>query len=80
MRVLLLLSLSTAAFPQGAEYIKANYTKYEAPDPARDGRKLFTSIYVPKDESRKMADPVQPHALQRRPLRHRQLPQGPRPQ
>jgi uncharacterized protein len=32
--------------------VKANYTKYEARIPMRDGRRLFTSIYVPKDTSR----------------------------
>ncbi len=32
-----------------AEYVKANYTKYEYRVPMRDGKRLFTSIYVPKD-------------------------------
>ena len=32
-----------------AEYVKANYTKYEHRIPMRDGKKLFTSVYVPKD-------------------------------
>lgn len=36
-----------------AEYIKANYTKREVSIPVRDGVKLFTSIYEPKDTSRK---------------------------
>jgi hypothetical protein len=36
-----------------AEYIKANYTKREVLIPARDGVKLFTSIYEPKDKSQK---------------------------
>ena len=36
---------------QGLEYIKANYTKYEFQIPMRDGKKLFTSVYVPKDDS-----------------------------
>ena len=35
-----------------AEYIKANYTKLEHRVPMRDGKYLFTSIYVPKDDSR----------------------------
>jgi uncharacterized protein len=34
------------------EYILANYTKYEHQIPARDGKKLFTSVYVPKDDSK----------------------------
>lgn len=33
------------------EYIKANYDKIEEHIPMRDGTKLFTSIYVPKDQS-----------------------------
>jgi putative CocE/NonD family hydrolase len=58
--LLLILSLSTiGAYAQrgapspDAEYIKANYTKYEYQVPMRDGKKLFTSVYVPKDQSKK---------------------------
>ncbi|HWR35832.1 MAG TPA: CocE/NonD family hydrolase, partial [Clostridia bacterium] len=36
---------------QVSDYIKANYTKYEYQVPMRDGKKLFTSVYVPKDNS-----------------------------
>src|SRR5215475_10067658 len=36
-----------------ADYIKANYTKREVMIPMRDGIKLFTSIYEPKDASQK---------------------------
>ncbi len=36
-----------------AAYVKANYTKYEYEIPMRDGIKLFTSVYVPKDQSKK---------------------------
>src|ERR1700722_16500005 len=36
---------------QEVEFVKANYTKYEFMVPMRDGKKLFTSVYVPKDES-----------------------------
>ncbi len=32
-------------------YVKANYTKYEFRIPMRDGARLFTSVYVPKDAS-----------------------------
>jgi putative CocE/NonD family hydrolase len=32
-------------------YIKAHYTKYEYRIPMRDGKKLFTAVYVPKDTS-----------------------------
>ena len=34
-----------------AEYFKANYTKYEFRVPMRDGVKLFTAVYAPKDLS-----------------------------
>ncbi len=37
---------------QQADYILAHYTKYEYMVPMRDGKKLFTSIYRPKDDSR----------------------------
>ena len=33
------------------EYILANYTKYEFQIPMRDGVKLFTGVYSPKDTS-----------------------------
>jgi uncharacterized protein len=38
---------------QGLEYIKANYTKYEYRVAMRDGKRLFTGVYVPKDQSKK---------------------------
>jgi putative CocE/NonD family hydrolase len=34
------------------EYTKAHYTKFDYAIPMRDGVKLFTSVYVPKDKSR----------------------------
>ncbi len=56
LRLAILLSLpafvafSQPMTPQAqAEYVKANYTKYEYRVPMRDGKKLFTSVYVPKD-------------------------------
>ncbi len=39
------------AAPQGFD-VKEYYTKYEYYIPVRDGKKLFTSIYVPKNTSR----------------------------
>ena len=33
----------------GAAYVRENYTKYEYKIPMRDGVKLFTSVYIPKD-------------------------------
>jgi uncharacterized protein len=55
MRQLLLLSFvwATVSFGQGLEYVKANYTKYEYKVPMRDGKRLFTSVYLPKDQSKK---------------------------
>jgi predicted acyl esterase len=29
------------------DYVKAHYTKYEYRIPMRDGKRLFTSVYVP---------------------------------
>ncbi len=52
-RIALLLLSASCVFAQGVEYVKANYTKYEVRIAMRDGKKLFTSIYVPKDDSEK---------------------------
>src|SRR5512147_2995502 len=49
IRLLLVASVTLA---QGLEYVKASYTKYEYEIPMRDGKKLFTSVYVPKDASK----------------------------
>src|SRR5256884_2071934 len=38
--------------PPKEDYVKAHYTKYEYRIPMRDGKKLFTSVYVPKDDSK----------------------------
>lgn len=35
------------------DYVKAHYTKFEQYIPMRDGTRLFTSIYVPKDTKQK---------------------------
>ncbi len=40
---------SRGAPAQGLEYVKAHYTKYEYKIPMRDGVRLFTAVYVPKD-------------------------------
>jgi uncharacterized protein len=51
---LLLAALAPgAAAAQGAAEIKAGYTKYEYRVPMRDGKRLFTAVYVPKDDSKK---------------------------
>ena len=52
------LIVTPAAFAQApapaapAEYsIKEHDTKYEYRIPMRDGKKLFTAVYLPKDQS-----------------------------
>ncbi|MDB6113616.1 MAG: hydrolase CocE/NonD family protein [Lacunisphaera sp.] len=35
--------------PPPGEYVRSHYTKYEFRIPMRDGKKLFTAVYVPKD-------------------------------
>ncbi len=63
--LLLLLSSALVAYPQGragrgaavepastttgAPLVRENYTKFEYRIPMRDGKKLFTSVYIPKD-------------------------------
>ena len=47
------VGVSAPVLAQGLEYVKANYTKYEYHVPMRDGTRLFTSVYVPKDQSQK---------------------------
>ncbi|MCJ8209424.1 CocE/NonD family hydrolase [Mucilaginibacter sp. RS28] len=52
----LFLLISAFAFAQpgsaDAQYVKDNYEKFEYQIPMRDGKKLFTSVYVPKDHSK----------------------------
>ncbi|MGC2153842.1 MAG: CocE/NonD family hydrolase, partial [Terriglobales bacterium] len=46
-------SASAQSKPDGPDYdIREHYTKYEYRIPMRDGVRLFTSIYTPKDSSR----------------------------
>jgi putative CocE/NonD family hydrolase len=57
MRLTLLAALLTITTPalsaaQGLEFVQANYTKFEYRIPMRDGAKLFTAVYVPKDDSK----------------------------
>jgi uncharacterized protein len=58
LSILLLLSTGVAAYAQDADeaektrtQIRMQYTKYEFRIPMRDGAKLFTAVYVPKDAS-----------------------------
>ncbi len=52
MTALLELCFTATAAAQGLEHVKANYTKYEYRIPMRDGKRLFTAVYVPKDSSK----------------------------
>ena len=52
--ILLLLPALLVTAPlcaQGLDYVKANYTKHEYYIPMRDGVRLFTAVYIPKDTS-----------------------------
>ncbi len=58
--VLVLFAVPVAAFsqalllpPESVPEVKERYTKYEYRIPMRDGVKLFTAVYVPKDHSQK---------------------------
>lgn len=46
------LSGASVSFAQGLEHVKSNYTKFEYRIPMRDGKRLFTAVYVPKDGSK----------------------------
>jgi hypothetical protein len=51
-------SMAIAAVDSSADlaaYIRASYTKHEHEIPMRDGRRLHTAVYVPKDDSRSYA-------------------------
>ncbi|HEY4611581.1 MAG TPA: CocE/NonD family hydrolase [Bacteroidota bacterium] len=45
----LLLTLPLTSFTQDSTFIREHYTKHEFQIPMRDGVKLFTIVYVPKD-------------------------------
>ena len=47
----LVVAASVSLRPQTPDYARSHYTKYEYRIPMRDGVKLFTVVYVPKDES-----------------------------
>ncbi|MCD0486718.1 CocE/NonD family hydrolase [Pedobacter sp. MC2016-14] len=52
---LLLLSTQLPSYAQNTDsvFVRENYTKIERSIPMRDGVKLFTSIYIPKDQTKK---------------------------
>ena len=49
--LLLALGIALPLFSQGLDYVKSNYTKLESYIPMRDGVRLFTAVYIPKDQS-----------------------------
>ncbi len=50
--------------PPADDYVRAHYTKYEFRIPMRDGKRLFTAVYVPKNAAgRPISVPDGPHAL-----------------
>ncbi|MBP7778587.1 MAG: CocE/NonD family hydrolase [Acidobacteria bacterium] len=55
MRMVVLVALMVVVpvrvHVQEPDFAKAHYTKYEFAVPMRDGTKLFTAVYVPKDRS-----------------------------
>ena len=76
----LALAAQRGANPEQVEAVKAKYRKLEVRIPMRDGVKLFTSIYVPRDTSRSYPIPHGPHAVRRRALRRRRVPHVARPE
>ncbi|MBM3812358.1 MAG: CocE/NonD family hydrolase [Acidimicrobiia bacterium] len=52
-RVVLFLLTACVLYPQGVDYVKAHYTKHEFEVPMRDGVKLYTAVYTPKDTSQR---------------------------
>ena len=52
MAMSIMLFAAVAAQPPAGR-VRERYTKYEYRVPMRDGARLFTAVYVPKDASRK---------------------------
>jgi uncharacterized protein len=55
-KLAVLLLISFGVFAQG-NFVKENYTKYEYKIPMRDGIKLHTAVYIPKDASTSITYP-----------------------
>jgi putative CocE/NonD family hydrolase len=56
--VVALATLAADASAQGTDYVRAHYTKYEYRILMRDGVRLFTSVYVPKDAGGEKRYPI----------------------
>ncbi|HKB14760.1 MAG TPA: X-Pro dipeptidyl-peptidase, partial [Planctomycetota bacterium] len=50
--LLVLSALPSSLRAQGADWIRANYTKNEFEIPMRDGVRLFAAVYTPKDSTK----------------------------
>ncbi len=74
-----ILFLPHAALGQGLDQVKAHYTKYEYRIPMRDGKKLFTAVYVPKDQDQRYPILLTRTPYSCRALRRRSVPGQPRP-
>ncbi len=44
-----ILASAQQSAPPADDYVRSHYTKYEFRIPMRDGKRLFTAVYVPKD-------------------------------
>ena len=53
LSILTFFSAATFAQEKDSAYVRTNYTKIERQITMRDGIKLFTAIYIPKDQSKK---------------------------
>src|SRR3954451_13144347 len=53
LAALVLASFAARAVAEDEATIKAGYTKFEFRIPMRDGVRLFTSVYAPKDQSKR---------------------------
>ena len=51
--ILSFVSVAAVAQETDSAYVRSNYTKIERQITMRDGVKLFTAIYIPKDQSKK---------------------------
>src|SRR5436305_11707683 len=50
---LLVIHIAQAQYEQDSAWVRDNYIKKEVYIPMRDGVKLFTAVYIPKDVSEK---------------------------
>lgn len=58
LSIVLSLVVASATADERSDYIRAHYTKLEVRIPMRDGKRLFTSIYVPNDLDPRASYPI----------------------